>query len=352
MTTRMTTETSSTVTGQVADWRAPYAEEWARTVFRVLATAYPYAAAHVSLGPDDVDVTPERLHPAFHGALDWHSSAHMQWSAIRLLTLAPEHLDDATRGALVAALDARLTEQHGLLEADYLRRHPRFERPYGWGWAALLAAAAAECPLPAAAAWRTSTRLVYDAVEELVLPWLPKLAYPVRHGEHANTAFGLALVHEAAGRLGRGQVAGAVEQAALGWFGEDRDYPAGWEPGGSDFLSPALCEADLMRRLLPPDRFAGWLQGFLPHLAGDGDPLLDVPTVLDRTDGKAVHLFGLALSRAWQLRLLAPHLGADAQRRVAAATARQVAAVQPEISTGDFMSTHWLVSFALLAVTA
>jgi hypothetical protein len=29
-----------------------------------------------------------------------------------------------------------------------------------------------------------------------------------------------------------------------------------------------------------------------------------------------------------------------------------VAVVEEEIVTGDFMSTHWLVSFALLAATA
>jgi len=40
--------------------------------------------------PDDVDVTPDRLHPRFHGSYDWHSSAHMQWFPGRLLTLAPD----------------------------------------------------------------------------------------------------------------------------------------------------------------------------------------------------------------------------------------------------------------------
>jgi len=334
------------------DWRGRSADLWARTVLRVLATEYPYGAAHVSSGPDDVDVTPARLHPAFHGCLDWHSSVHMQWSALRLLRLASSELGDESRAGLVAVLDERLSADHCMVEADYLRAHPGYERPYGWGWAALLAAEAALSPLAGADRWVSATRQVYDAVAGLVVDWMPRLAYPVRHGEHANTAFGLALVHEAARSLGDAATADAVEESALRWFGDDRTYPVRWEPGGSDFLSPALCEADLMRRVLPRDRFAGWLADFLPDLAADDDPLLTVPEVLDRTDGKAVHLFGLALSRAWQLRLLAPALPVDRGDRVAAATARQVAAVEREIVEGHFMSTHWLVSFALLAVTA
>jgi len=121
---------------------------------------------------------------------------------------------------------------------------------------------------------------------------------------------------------------------------------------GEDFVSPALCEADLMRRILPENEFTAWLATFLPHLAASGDPLFNVPRVLDRTDGKMVHLYGLALSRAWQLRLLAPYLTTDHRARIASGTRQQIEAVEREIVDGDFMSTHWLVSFAVLAVTA
>ncbi len=215
----------------------------------------------------------------------------------------------------------------------------------------MLATATAQCPLPSAKTWASATREIYDAVAGLVTEWLPVLAYPVRHGEHANTAFGLALVHEAAHDIGDASTVRAIEEAARGWFLDERDYPASWEPGGSDFLSPALCEADLMRRVLPRDELATWLASFLPALGTADDPLLDVPRVLDRTDGKAVHLFGLALSRAWQLRLLSTALDDDRRKRIAVATARQVSAIEQEIVEGDFMSTHWLVSFALLAAT-
>jgi hypothetical protein len=105
-----------------------------------------------------------------------------------------------------------------------------------------------------------------------------------------------------------------------------------------------------MRRVLPAEERAAWLAAFLPGLGAVGDPLLTVPEVLDRTDGQMVHLFVRSLSRAWQRRELAP-LVADADRRgrLLAAADTQASAVGEEIVDGDFMSTHWLVSFALLA---
>ncbi|WP_375426140.1 DUF2891 family protein [uncultured Friedmanniella sp.] len=334
-----------------SDWRTTRAPRWAETVLRVLGTTYPYGAAHVTLRAEDTDADPVRLHPAFHGSFDWHSSAHMQWSAVRLLTLAPDGLSDDLAARLAAVLDDRLTPGHGQVEAAYLRARPSYERPYGWAWAATLAAATQDCPHHRAPAWSAALEPVADAVADLLLDWLPRLAYPVRHGVHSNTAFAAALAHEAFGRMGRADVVAAVAEHARRWFAADRDYPAHWEPSGNDFLSPALCEADLMSRVLTPAELADWLPAFLPGLGQAGDRLLEVPEVRDRTDGQLVHLFGLGLSRAWQLRRLAPHLAAPEQQRVATATTAQVEVVEREIVTGDFMSTHWLVSFALLAAS-
>lgn len=332
------------------DWRSAYAQPWADTVVRTLTTPFPWASTHVSLDAADCDVTPWVLHPCFHASLDWHSSCHMQWSGITLLQRAGSHLDPATREATIAQLDSRLTVPHAEIEADYLRRHPRFERPYGWGWAARLAVAARDCTLPGAAEWAAATARIADQVAENLLAWLPKLAYPVRTGQHDNTAFGLTLCRDAYADLGRPELVAAIDEHARRLYLADRDYPSHYEPDGNDFLSPALCEADLMRRVLPSEEFGGWLADFLPRLAEPDDVLLRQPEVLDRTDGKLVHLFGLALSRAAQLRALAPWLDQQRADRIAERTPAMIAEVQREIVEGDFMSTHWLVSFALLAV--
>ena len=320
-----------------------YAAAWADIACTVLETPYPYSAAHASTGADDVDVTPDRLHPAFHGSYDWHSSAHMQWSLVRLLTLAPDQVGRRP----IEVLDKRLTPSAIATEADYLRERPSYERPYGWGWAAMLVAAARK--LPGATDWADALTPLGEVIADNVLGWLPRQAYPVRHGVHLNTAFGLARLLEAYDELGRADVVEAVRSRALEWFGDDTAYDTRFEPSGTDFLSPALSEAELMRRVLPATEFAAWLANFLPGLGKDAHQhLLEVPITDDSGDGQLAHLSGLALSRAWQLRTIAPALPevADVLR---AGADRQVEATLPTVTGGDFMSTHWLVSFALLA---
>ncbi|GAA1389238.1 DUF2891 family protein [Luteococcus peritonei] len=328
------------------------AEGWARTVVHGLRTRFPWASAHMSTGPDDCDVTPWRLHPAFHGCLDWHSSVHMQASGVLLMELCPQAVSQQTRDELTAELDARLTPEACGVEAQYLRAHPGFERPYGWGWATQLAVAVHRSGHPHAPAWEPAVMLVAQAAFDNLLAWLPKLTRPVRNGQHDNTAFGVALCLEAARELGRADVVVAVERAVLHWYGKDTDYPSRYEPGGNDFLSPALCEAALVQQVLRAEDFRAWLQRFLPELAEEGDVLLETPQVIDTTDGKLVHLYGLALVRAWMLRELAPVLVPPRRERALAAADQQADWAREQINHGDFMSTHWLVSFALRAELA
>ena len=321
---------------------AAKATGWAELALSVLGTSFPYGAAHQSRAPGDVDVTPARLHPAFHGCLDWHSSAHMQWSLVRLLTLAPDEL--AATGLADRArtlLAERLSEENVAVEAAYLLDRPGFERPYGWAWAAMLGSACLTSGDPMAPRWASATQPLADAVATCVLDWLPRQAYPVRHGVHSNSAFALGLLIDAFEDLGRADVVDACRGRAIEWFGSDRDLQTTFEPSGSDFLSPALAEADLMRRVLPPAPFADWLAAFLPGL---GTPrhaqLLHPPVVLDRADGQFVHLFGLALSRGRHLRELAAVLpDPDLRHILTGAADRQVEFAEAEVSTGHFMST-------------
>jgi hypothetical protein len=316
-----------------------YAAAWAAIACEVLETPYPYGASHASGGPDDVDVTPDRLHPAFHGSYDWHSSVHMQWSLVRLLTLAPAQVGQRP----IDVLDQRLTPEAIATEAAYLRARPSYERPYGWAWAAMLVAASRQTQ------WADALTPLGEVIADLVLAWLPRQAYPVRHGVHLNSAFALALLSEAYGDLGRADVVDAIRARALEWFGGDTAYDTRFEPSGTDFLSPALSEAELMRRVLPDEEFAVWLAAFLPGLGTDAHlHLLDVPITDNSGDGQLAHLSGLALSRAWQLRTIASALP-DVADVLRAGADRQVEAVLPTVTGGDFMSTHWLVSFALLA---
>ncbi|MGX5693820.1 DUF2891 family protein [Dermacoccus abyssi] len=336
-------------------WKAENARAWANTVVEVLDTPFPWASQHASGSADDCDVTPWTLHPCFHASLDWHSSCHMQLAGITLLDEADEFVDPATREALLAHLNDRLTPANAAIEAAYLREHPGYERPYGWGWASALAVAAQRSTLPGSDSWARALESVVDAVGDLLVEWMPKLTHPVRTGQHDNTAYGLALCHDAFVALGRSGVVEAIEVSARRWFGADIDYPAHYEPSGNDFHSAALSEADLMRRVLAPDEFEAWLGLFLPRLGADDDPLLAVPEVGDHSDGKLVHLFGLNLARSAALDALAPVVERhDAERaeRMRTAARHQREYAHSAIVEGDFMSTHWLVTFALRAVGA
>jgi hypothetical protein len=295
---------------------------------------------------------PRELHPAFHGAYDWHSCVHMHWLLVRLLG---GRLPEPDTLLIRKTLDGTLTGPAIEAEVAYLRAHPSFERPYGWAWALALAAACDRCPDPAAENWSAALRPLADAVEELTLDWLERAVGPVRHGVHSNTAFALAILHDAGTVLGRHRLVAAVGERAADWFGGDHDYPAGWEPSGQDFLSPALCEADLMRRVLPAEEFPGWLTGFLPGLAEGAPAALFTPAeVRDASDGYQAHLYGLNLSRAWQFRTLATALPSRDRRTATLRDAadRHLAAGLPHVAGKGFVSDHWLATYAFLALTS
>jgi hypothetical protein len=132
-------------------------------------------------------------------------------------------------------------------------------------------------------------------------------------------------------------------------YSKDVNYPLSWEPGGNDFLSPGLEEADLMWRMMPDTAYQRWVRRCLPGLA---DPHFDMEPgrVADRTDGKLVHLDGLNLSRAWDLYGIARHLPGNKAHLYALANKHLTEAL-PHIASGDYMGEHWLASFAVYAMT-
>jgi hypothetical protein len=323
---------------------------YVRVALDNVVTEYPNATQHVMAGPGE-DVEPRTIHPVFYGSFDWHSCVHMHWLIVRLLRTFP---DLAGAAEAWTVLERHLSSGGAAAEATYLASRPTFERPYGWGWALRLAGELTTCQDERAAGLAAALRPVAETVESLFVGWLAVATYPVRSGVHANSAFACALALDYARACDRPRLAGALEEAALRWFGDDTDYPAGWEPSGEDFLSPALVEAQLMLRVLDAERFQRWLDRFLPGL-GDGAPatLFTPATVSDRSDYRIVHLDGLNLSRAWCWRSIAAALPSrDARRDRAAATAQaHLDAALPYVATGQYGGDHWLATFAVLALT-
>jgi hypothetical protein len=337
----------------------------ARTAVTNVTREYPYAAVTLFSGPEDLRLPRDR-HPAFYGCYDWHSAVHAHWLLVRLLRRDEDRIDaDAVR----KVLEAHLTPANLMTETDVLRAWPGFERPYGWAW---LVALAAECELaaretgsdpsgPAAGTaaqrqlrgWADALAPAADAVARLVLDWLPRAGRPVRDGTHANTAFALGLLLDAAPVLGQHDLAGMIRAHVQHWFVPDDDAPLRWEPSGQDFLSPGLTEADLVRQVLDRRHFSSWLTGFWPGLAaGRPSALLHPVAVRDRSDGQLGHLDGLNLSRAAALARLAGSLDETDRRRAVlsdAADRHRTAGLAALDETG-YLSTHWLGTFAVLAL--
>lgn len=326
-----------------------WAADWAEVALANIRREYPNDLRHTMTGPDDLP-RPRDVHPAFFGSFDWHSCVEMHWLLVRLLRAAPGAVPAAE---IRAALDEHLTAEALATEAAYFADRRYWSRPYGWGWALALAHELISWDDPQAAGWAAAIRPLADVLADRFIGWLPTAAFPIRHGVHTNSAFGLAHSLPYA-RAGHPALAEAICTAARRWYGADTRYPGEYEPSGADFLSPALIEAELMRQVLPPAEFAGWLDGFLPDLAAGRPAALFTPVeVSDPTDGQLAHLHGLNLSRAWCWRRLAETLPPADPRRPAieAAVTRHAAASLAQAAGSDYMVEHWLAAYATLLLT-
>ena len=324
------------------------ASHFAQLALKCVTREYPNKPDHVLNDASEV-WGPRAMHPTFYGCFDWHSSVHGHWMLARLLRSFPE-LPEA--GDIRKALSANLTAENILAETAYLKQKNRqsFERTYGWAWLLKLAEELSLSSDAEVRIWSTNLQPLVDALVDSYLQFLPKQTYPIRTGVHPNTAFGLAFAFDYARASGNQKLAALVAERSRTYFANDKNYPGAWEPGGEDFFSPALMEADLMRRVLSPDEFRRWFHQFLPQLAaGVPERLLQPATVSDRSDPKLVHLDGLNLSRAWCMRNIARALPpADPVRKVLAQSAdAHLKDALPHVASGDYAGEHWLASFAV-----
>ena len=340
-TTSMTLENSLRLTPETAS-------HFARLAVKCIDKEFPNSPAHVVNSAQEV-LGPKALHPSFYGCYDWHSSVHGHWMLVRLLRLFPS-MPEANE--IRTALNRNLTAENITLEAEYFKRPnvQSFERTYGWAWLLKLTEELQLSKDTDSAHWRENIRPLADLLAERYIGFLPKQTYAIRTGVHPNTAFGIGFALDYANTLGDRRLKDLLVERSINYYGNDTNYPAAWEPGGEDFLSPSLVEADLMRRVLEPAKFAEWFHRFLPDIAkGQPHNLLNIATVTDRTDPKLVHLDGLNLSRAWCMLHIANALPTnDPARKVLmdAANAHARDALD-HVASGNYEGEHWLASFAV-----
>ena len=344
---------ASTTTAQNAGhFDAKAAERFANLALACVHKEYPNHISH-SMNNDGDVAPPRKLTPAFYGCFDWHSSVHGHWLLARLVRTFP---DGTFVPAAREALRQSLTAENIAQDAAYLRGEGRasFERPYGLAWLLQLATELREWDDPQAKQMSANLNPLEQAALERLNAWLPKLSYPVRIGEHDQTAFGLGLILDYARTAGNQKFAALLVAKARQFYSGDTNCPLAYEPGGEDFLSPCIAEADLMRRVLPSDKFAQWLGGFLPQISASGKaPWLQPVVSPDPSDPKLAHLDGLNLSRAWMLEGIASGLPKGDKRLapiVAAAEAHKRAGLAA-VTGEHYEGGHWLGSFGVYLVT-
>ena len=335
------------------DVDAVAAGRFARLALECVHKEYPSKISHVLQG--DADVRPPReLTPAFYGCYDWHSSVHGHWLLARLARRFPQ-AEFAAEARV--ALGRSLTEANVRQETAYLGGAGRvsFERPYGLAWLLQLAAELREWDDPDARSWAAALVPLESEAALRIATWLPRLHYPIRIGEHSQTAFAFGLIRDWSLVAGNEAMRALIDAKAREFYLLDRDCPLRYEPSGEDFLSPCLAEADLMRRVLESATFTRWLAGFMPGIPEDGSTAWLRPAIVtDRSDPKLAHLDGLNLSRAWMLRGVAGGLPASDGRRASLlnAAAEHANAALPAVTGEHYEGGHWLGTFAVYLVTA
>jgi Protein of unknown function (DUF2891) len=325
---------------------------FASLALKCVTREYPNKPDHTINDAADVR-GPRAMHGTFYGCFDWHSSVHGHWMLVHLLRLFPSLLEARD---IRGALDANLAAENIANEVAYLKQSNRasFERTYGWAWLLKLAEELHDWNDQDGKRWSQNLQPLADGFAEKYLSFLPKQNYPIRTGVHPNTAFGLAFALDYARAVGNKKLESLIVERSRTYYAHDTNYPASWEPGGEDFFSPALMEADLMRRVMSKPEFAAWFHRFLPGVSrGQPRQLLQPAIVTDRTDPKLVHLDGLNLSRAWCMRSIANALPRNdpARRVLARSAASHAKAGLDHVASGNYEGEHWLASFAVYLLT-
>ncbi|WP_271764868.1 DUF2891 domain-containing protein [Aquimarina algiphila] len=286
---------------------------------------------------------PKELHPTFYGCFDWHSSVHGHWSLVKLLKTFP---DLEKREEAINKLRQNISKDNIAIEVKYFeeKHNKSYERTYGWAWLLKLAEELHTWDDPIARELQQNLEPLTIMIVQKYIDFLPKLNYPIRVGEHTNTAFGLSFAWDYANTVNHQKLKESIEGKAKEFYQNDQNCPIGWEPSGYDFLSPCFEEIDLMRRILNKKEFDHWISAFMPQLKNK-NYTIEVGKVSDRTDGKLVHLDGLNFSRAWVLYGLAKQYEDYAHLFSVANT--HINYSLPNLVGDSYEGGHWLGSFAI-----
>jgi len=328
------------------------ANHFSTLALKCIQQEYPNKTGHVMVDSTTA-LTPRSLHPAFYGCFDWHSSVHGHWMLVRLLKLFP---DLPNAHMIRDRLSENLTRQNIEAEVEYFKlpTTKSFERMYGWAWLLKLSEELMTWNDAQGRQWLVNLQPLTEIIVERYFDFLPKQTYPINTGVHPNTAFGLSFGLDYARKAKNDSLENLIVSKSLEYFKDDQDCPAEWEPGGEDFFSPCLLEAELISKILDSTEFEMWFGKFLPGLKNESPETLLYPAIVsDRSDPKIVHLDGLNISKAWCMMTIANVLPeTNPSRNILINSAYyHLHSTIPYVASGEYAGEHWLASFAVYALS-
>jgi len=327
------------------------AQKLAEKPLNCINQEYPNKTAHVINTAKDAVLTPKQLHPSFYGCFDWHSSVHGHWMLVRLMKTNPGIFQSEE---IIRNLDENFKAEKILEEAQYFTKFQvakNFERTYGWAWLLKLDEELATWDHPKAKIWRQNLKPLTDEILNLWKEYLPKQTYPNRTGVHPNSAFAMSFAIDWARAIGNKNFENQLIEKSKYFYLKDRKAPAYLEPDGSDFFSPSLQIADLMRRILPPKDFKKWFDQFYDKKSIEN--ISQIPVISDINDYQTVHLVGLSFTRAWCMNGISLALPKNhkMKKKLNETADKFLANALPLVFQGNYGGDHWLASFAVYALS-
>jgi hypothetical protein len=310
---------------------------------------------------------------AFYGCYDWHSAVNSTWVLVALLKQDPKMF-------LEPVIRQRLTEHLGKENiagevAFFSYSKPddsegkNFERPYGYAWLLKLYGELASWNDPDGQKLAANLKPLANLMAAKYVAYLNTLPYPMRVGVHPNTALTMGFVLDYTDAVSDATVRTAVHDAAMRFFGNDKNCPTAYEPSNGDFASPCLAEAMLMGRVMPQQSYVTWLNTFLPPVNSAEFKVYesDIDTTRVKASGSSAdaddkegllgskaHLIGLAFQRAADLLKIVAALPKDDARvpvfqRLATINAQRGF---QKIGDAGYLGQHWLATYAVLYMQA
>ena len=312
---------------------------------------YPNKTAHIINNEIEATLKPAELHPSFYGCFDWHSSVHGHWMLVRLLKSKPNL---ANKKEIIEILNASFQPEKLKDEAAYFTKYEisaNFERTYGWAWLLKLDEELMTWDDPQAKIWHQNLKLLTNEILRLWKIYLPKQTYPNRTGVHPNSAFAMAFAIDWARTSNDKVFENQLVEKAKYFYLKDQRTPAYLEPDGSDFFSPSLEIADLMRRILPQKEFVKWFNHFYEKRSIAN--ISEIPIISDINDFQTVHLVGLSFTRAWTMKGISKSLPDHhpLKKQFATTSDKFLANALPLLFQGNYGGDHWLASFAVYALS-